>query len=221
VIGGTDRTTVGAVACPYLGLDGDPRTRFLFATPAHRCHVRRRPAAIDLDHQGRFCLTRDFPTCPRFEASAPSAADGRGPRPTSRIGPGSPSEGQLLSVVEAVRPATIPTDASSPDTHRPVPDVLMPVASDTPRTGPAGRQGQPPTDAPPESAPRGLVRSTLVVLLALIALAALILAVATGAFGPLSGISPRAAGGHVAITRSAVPTVAIATRVVYADRGRV
>jgi LysM repeat protein len=56
--------------CPYLGLPDDPRTRFTFATPAHRCHVKREPSPIGLGHQGTYCLSRDFPSCKRFRASA-------------------------------------------------------------------------------------------------------------------------------------------------------
>jgi hypothetical protein len=54
------------VACPYLGLPDDARTRFVFATPAHRCYAKRRPASISLSHQGSFCLSKDFSTCERF-----------------------------------------------------------------------------------------------------------------------------------------------------------
>jgi hypothetical protein len=212
-----------SVACPYLGLDGDPRTRFLFATPAHRCHVRRRPAAIDIDHQGRFCLTPDFRACPRYEAPASSNASAGGRRPASPNGAGASSDGQLLSVLETVRPATPPTAAPltttpPPDTPPAVPDVLMPAAAD------------PPTATPPtpdragtetETETRGLVRRSLVLLLALIALAALVLAVVTGAFGPLPDLDPRAAGAHIAATRFPVLTVAFATSVVYPDGGRV
>lgn len=63
-----------AVACPYLGLLEDRRTRFLFATPAHRCLSRRRPATIDLDHQVRFCLSAAFSICKRYRQPALDAA---------------------------------------------------------------------------------------------------------------------------------------------------
>ena len=64
----TFQTAPEPVACPYLGLLEDDRTRFLFATPAHRCHVKRKPGLIDLQHQGRYCLSNEFAACPRFRA---------------------------------------------------------------------------------------------------------------------------------------------------------
>lgn len=62
------------MACPYVGLPDDARTRFAFATPAHRCYARRRAALISLSHQGSYCLSTDFPKCERFPAEAPVGA---------------------------------------------------------------------------------------------------------------------------------------------------
>ena len=52
--------------CPYLGLPDDPRTRFAFADPAHRCHVEAKPIPIGLGYQGAYCLTTGYPACKRF-----------------------------------------------------------------------------------------------------------------------------------------------------------
>jgi LysM repeat protein len=76
--------------CPYLGLPDDPRTRFTFATPAHRCHVKREPSPIDLGHQGAYCLSSDFPKCRRFRAP---------PAPTV-----------MVVAPSAVRPRSAPRD---------------------------------------------------------------------------------------------------------------
>jgi hypothetical protein len=65
-------------ACPYFGLADDPRTRFTFADPAHRCHVRAKPMPINLGHQGAYCLTTGYPTCERFRPLM--AADATVPR---------------------------------------------------------------------------------------------------------------------------------------------
>jgi hypothetical protein len=69
--------------CPYLGLRADRTSIFTEPTEEHRCHVAeegsleklphgsleklphvRQP--IDLEHQAAFCLTANYPTCPRF-----------------------------------------------------------------------------------------------------------------------------------------------------------
>lgn len=73
-------------ACPYLGLPDDPRTRFTFATPAHRCHVKRKPSQIDQGHQGRYCLSSDFPACKRYRAPA-AAANAPVAPPASQVSP--------------------------------------------------------------------------------------------------------------------------------------
>lgn len=53
-------------ACPYLGLPDDPRSRFMFAASAHRCHVKAKPVPIELGHQGSYCLSTRYPACERF-----------------------------------------------------------------------------------------------------------------------------------------------------------
>jgi hypothetical protein len=66
----TDPMTDEPQACPYLGLPDDARTRFSFATPAHRCYVKRKPSEIELAHQGMYCLSSGFRACNRFRAAA-------------------------------------------------------------------------------------------------------------------------------------------------------
>jgi LysM repeat protein len=84
--GPSDPVTGELEACPYLGLPDDPRTRFTFATPAHRCHVKRKPSQIDLGHQGRYCLSSDFPACKRYRAPAVAANAPVAP-PPSQVSP--------------------------------------------------------------------------------------------------------------------------------------
>ena len=70
-----------ASACPYLGLVDDAATHFMFASPGHRCHVAGKVEKISLPHQGAYCLSETFQTCPRFPASdiveGPAAFDDR------------------------------------------------------------------------------------------------------------------------------------------------
>ena len=70
-----------ANACPYLGLVDDAATHFMFASPGHRCHVAGKVKKISLPHQGAYCLSETFQTCPRFPASdiveGPAAFDDR------------------------------------------------------------------------------------------------------------------------------------------------
>ncbi len=154
------------VACPYLGLHDDPRSHFLFATPAHRCHVRRRPAVIELGHQGRFCLSREYPVCPRYRPLAPGPTTTTGP--TTATGPTiAPDQGQGHD-----NPAAEPA-------RSPVGDILKPVPA--PGTGPQAD----PTDDPSVSRRQRPVRRGLIVLLVLIATGLLIRAIVGSALGPL------------------------------------
>ena len=61
-----DPTGAEPEACPFVGLADDPRTRFSFPVQGHRCHVRSKPAKIDLAWQGAYCLSSDFPACDRY-----------------------------------------------------------------------------------------------------------------------------------------------------------
>jgi hypothetical protein len=82
--------TTDQIACPYLGLVDDPDTHFMFATPGHRCRAERNPARISLPHQGQFCLSRDYQTCPIYtEAGKPADVSPRTPgsaRPSPQAG---------------------------------------------------------------------------------------------------------------------------------------
>ncbi len=144
------------VICPYLGLPEDQRTRFAFATPAHRCHVKRKPGLIDLQHQGQYCLTSDFPACPRFRASA-SHPTTTTPGAVSRV-PAQPRP--VISVLETSRPAADAFTPVVPANSGPVPSILKPVPEPDPRE-------DRPADVPPDAASRGS-RQRLVMLLILV-----------------------------------------------------
>jgi hypothetical protein len=57
-----------APACPLLGLAVDPRTRFTFPHPSHRCHASRKLLTIDRGRQSGYCLSSEFANCERFRA---------------------------------------------------------------------------------------------------------------------------------------------------------
>lgn len=102
-----DLAIVEPEACPYLGLLDDPRSRFTFASPGHRCHVRSKLFAIDLGHQGSHCLTTGYPACERFPSPKAAARGGSdlpsaaaltapvvtAPRAVGRVDAGPPADG--------------------------------------------------------------------------------------------------------------------------------
>lgn len=53
-------------ACPFIGLEDDPSTRLLFASPAACCHRAEPVEAVDLGHQQAYCLTSVYKLCPVF-----------------------------------------------------------------------------------------------------------------------------------------------------------
>ena len=75
-----------ASACPLLGLADDPRTRFTFPHPGHRCHAGSRPSVVVPGWQATRCLSADFATCDQYrDWTAPSG----GPPRSSAAGPAS------------------------------------------------------------------------------------------------------------------------------------
>lgn len=64
-----DAAIAGPEACPYLGLFDDPRSRFTFATPGHRCHAKANPAPIEPEYQRSYCLSTRYPACERFRSA--------------------------------------------------------------------------------------------------------------------------------------------------------
>ncbi|MHB8458941.1 MAG: LysM peptidoglycan-binding domain-containing protein [Candidatus Limnocylindrales bacterium] len=80
---GTIVAVADPIVCPYLGLAGDPRSHFAFATAAHRCHSGSRPERIEVAHQGSFCLGPGYPACERYVV--PAAPAPAGPAPGSPV----------------------------------------------------------------------------------------------------------------------------------------
>ena len=59
-------TVTNRAGCPYIGLEDDPSTRLLFASPAACCHRVDPISAIDLGHQQTHCLTSMHKLCSVF-----------------------------------------------------------------------------------------------------------------------------------------------------------
>jgi hypothetical protein len=57
-------------ACPFVAFEDDRERRSTAPDHRHRCYAEVRPAPRALAHQERYCLTRDFPSCPTFQAWA-------------------------------------------------------------------------------------------------------------------------------------------------------
>ncbi|HTS15752.1 MAG TPA: LysM peptidoglycan-binding domain-containing protein [Candidatus Sulfotelmatobacter sp.] len=57
-------------ACPFVAFEDDRERRSTAPDHRHRCYAEPRPAPRALAHQERYCLTRDFPSCPTFQAWA-------------------------------------------------------------------------------------------------------------------------------------------------------
>lgn len=59
--------------CSFLGLEDDPQTALAFASIWNNCHRCKPVEAVNLDHQGKYCLSPRFATCPVY-SQAPDQA---------------------------------------------------------------------------------------------------------------------------------------------------
>jgi hypothetical protein len=79
------------VACPYLGLTGDPSSHYAYPHAAHHCYAPPPPAqGIDLDHQAAYCLAAAYATCPHYvlpsgPVTAPSGTSQAATRPWQMV----------------------------------------------------------------------------------------------------------------------------------------
>jgi hypothetical protein len=167
-------------ACPYLGLPDDPRTRFAFATPAHRCHVKRKPSVIALSHQGSYCLSSDFQACNRFRA--PAATVGARTEAARLPGAGVPSGlREAPSVASSPPESTISLPGPSAD-PRSRPPTLTPIVTVVSSSGLRNRVER--GDTSPTRNRRVTLRHGIVVVLVLLAAAMWIAVVLTGTIAP-------------------------------------
>ncbi len=193
----TDPVIDEAEACPYLGLPDDPGTRFTFATPAHRCHVKRQPRPIDLGHQGAYCLSSDFPACKLFRASA--AAIGARAEPASTAGRA------VVTAIPDVPSPVVPPPTPVADARSRLPASAPAVTVVTPSSvRPRGESHDTPRLTLTER--RGIRRRVLFALV-VIGAAVLIGAIVTGAIGPWPGATGAVAPGAVATGAVATATI--------------
>ncbi|MEY3725683.1 MAG: hypothetical protein RI971_260, partial [Chloroflexota bacterium] len=59
-----------ANVCPFLAISTDSSRRHSTAHVTHACFAQRPALQIELDHQGSYCLSATFTTCPAFAAWA-------------------------------------------------------------------------------------------------------------------------------------------------------
>jgi hypothetical protein len=55
--------------CPYLGVQDDPASHYMWAKPGHFCYRVRPSQAINIRHQENFCMNGRYPACPVYPAS--------------------------------------------------------------------------------------------------------------------------------------------------------
>ncbi len=54
--------------CPFLGMQADPETSFLFTSPGNFCHRLQPPKAVSLGYQGTVCFdSKAFMKCPIYQ----------------------------------------------------------------------------------------------------------------------------------------------------------
>lgn len=56
--------------CPFLGMEEDPETSFLFVSPGNYCHRLKPPKPVSTGYQGSVCFDRNaFVQCPIYKKS--------------------------------------------------------------------------------------------------------------------------------------------------------
>lgn len=55
--------------CPYLGVQDDPASHYMWAKPGHFCYRVRPAQAINVRHQENFCMNGRYPACVVYPAS--------------------------------------------------------------------------------------------------------------------------------------------------------
>ncbi|MBX3048639.1 MAG: hypothetical protein KF885_05630 [Anaerolineales bacterium] len=54
--------------CPFLGMEDDPQTSFLFTSPGNFCHRLKPPKAVSIGYQGATCFdSKAFVKCPIYQ----------------------------------------------------------------------------------------------------------------------------------------------------------
>jgi hypothetical protein len=122
-------------ACPFLAFEDDRERRSTAPDHRHRCYAEPRPAPRALAHQERYCLTRDFPNCPTFQAWARrEAARESEPGAAREVAAGRPPADPGAWVAP---PASASTSKYAPPPPPPAGGISQLAAFDDPEPPPA------------------------------------------------------------------------------------
>lgn len=72
----TEPAAIEPRICPYLGVLGDPQSRFSYPSRAHLCHAGK-PARIDLAYQTQYCLGGRYESCARYQRAEGAGSGSR------------------------------------------------------------------------------------------------------------------------------------------------
>ncbi len=93
--------------CPLLGMEDDRETKCIFSIVGHRCFRGEAAVTVSLDHQDRYCLGRDYRTCPDLPPELMVDQPPAAVAPTSEAAPPPASE---LAPVASAPAAPAPSD---------------------------------------------------------------------------------------------------------------
>lgn len=78
----TEPAVIEPRICPYLGVAGDPKSRFSYPSKAHLCHAAK-PVPIDLAYQTQYCMSGRYESCSRFQRAEVGASPASKSQPTA------------------------------------------------------------------------------------------------------------------------------------------
>ncbi len=138
-------------ACPFVAFEDDRERRSTAPDHRHRCYAEPRPAPRALAHQERYCLTRDFPSCPTFQAWARrEAARESGPGAAREVPAGHAPADPGAWVAPAVASSASRYAPPRPPAPAPPVGISQLAAFDDPEPAPAEDTG--PADSGDEDA---------------------------------------------------------------------
>ena len=103
-------TGEGASACSYLGLVDDGDLHATYATDAHRCYRLANATRIATQHQERYCLTAEHPSCPVYRGEGVEATTQPSPSPA---GSAATAAAASAAAASASEPASTPPTATA------------------------------------------------------------------------------------------------------------
>ncbi len=103
-------TGEGASACSYLGLVDDGDLHATYATDAHRCYRLPNATRIATQHQERYCLTAEHPSCPVYRGEGVEATTQSSAAPA---GSAAAAAAASAAAASASEPASTPPAATA------------------------------------------------------------------------------------------------------------